>query len=135
MVFQFFNLIPTLKTVENVRFPLELLGTTDEDRILNLMQRLGIEHRTESFPTTLSGGEKQRVAIARALVHSPSIILADEPTGNLDHDHAQDVLDTFRELCKEQGVALVMGTHSEDCASFCDRVLRLRDGNLTETTS
>ncbi len=132
MVFQFFNLIPTLKAIENVRFPLRLTDGGDEGRVRELLSQLGIEDRAQAFPSTLSGGEKQRVAIARALVHSPSIILADEPTGNLDHDHARDVLETFRTLCKEQNVALVMGTHSEDCARFCDRILRLRSGALTK---
>jgi len=130
MVFQFFNLIPTLTARENIMLPLELNKRTDWERVDRLMDELGISHRSDAFPRTLSGGEQQRVAIARALVHSPSVILADEPTGNLDHDHSQRVLEAFRSLCKEQNVALLMGTHADECASISDRVFRIREGTL-----
>jgi len=130
MVFQFFNLIPSLTAVENIRFPLELNDLNDNGRVVSLMERLGISARAEKFPSTLSGGEKQRVAIARALAHSPEVVLADEPTGNLDHAHSESVLEAFRTLCRERDVALVMGTHSDYCAEVSDRVLNLKDGSL-----
>ncbi len=130
MVFQFFNLIPTLTARENVQFPLQLNGLSDDERVERLLEELGMSHRAEAFPHTLSGGEQQRIAIARALVHSPDVVLADEPTGNLDHDHSETVLDAFRDLCKREDVALVMGTHAETCASYSDRVLNLRQGAL-----
>ncbi len=130
MVFQFFNLIPTLTARENVRFPLELNQETNLDRADRLLVELGIADRAEAFPRTLSGGEQQRVAIARALVHSPAVVLADEPTGNLDHEHSRTVLEAFRDLCKDEDVALVMGTHADTCADYSDRVLKLRQGSL-----
>lgn len=130
MVFQFFNLIPSLTAVENVRFPLTINGLEDSGQPERLLRELGIWERRDQFPSTLSGGEKQRVGIARALVHSPSVVLADEPTGNLDYEHARTVLESFRELAKQQDVAVVMGTHSEECAEYSDRVLNLRNGEL-----
>ncbi len=130
MVFQFFNLVPTLTARENVRFPLQLNDRSDDGRVDGLLDELGIRHRADAFPQALSGGEQQRVAIARALVHSPDVVLADEPTGNLDHDHSETVLDAFRSLCKRENVALLMGTHAETCASYSDRVLNIRQGSL-----
>lgn len=130
MVFQFFNLVPTLTARENVQFPLHLNDRTDLERADELLDELGMTDRADAFPLSLSGGEQQRVAIARALVHSPEVVLADEPTGNLDHDHSRTVLDAFRALCKEEGVSLVMGTHAETCADYSDRVLNLRQGSL-----
>ncbi len=130
MVFQFFNLIPTLTGRENIAFALELNGRSDKQRVASLMEKLDIIHRADAFPETLSGGEQQRFAIARAIVHDPKVILADEPTGNLDDEHSQGVLEVFRDLCRNEGVALVLGTHSQDCAAISDRVLHLRYGKL-----
>lgn len=131
MVFQFFNLIPTLTARENVCFPLHLNGHSDLSRADELLDELGMTSRANAFPDSLSGGEQQRIAIARALVHSPELVLADEPTGNLDHDHSITVLDAFQGLCKEEDVTLILGTHSETCASYSDRILELRQGTLS----
>ena len=130
MVFQFFNLIPTLTGRENIAFALQLNERADPERVESLMERLEVAHRADAFPETLSGGEQQRFAIARAIAHDPKVILADEPTGNLDDEHSQGVLAIFRDLCRNEGVALVLGTHSEDCAAISDRVLHLRYGKL-----
>jgi putative ABC transport system ATP-binding protein len=131
MVFQFFNLIPSLTALENVQFPLRINDLEVDNRAEQLLDELGMGDRLNQFPSTLSGGEKQRVAIARALVHDPVLVLADEPTGNLDYDHADSVLSSFRRLAKQQDVCLVMGTHSEECARYSDRVFNLRNGTLS----
>jgi len=130
MIFQFFNLVPTLTARENIGFPLELLGRPENGRVEKLLERLGIDHRADRYPDTLSGGERQRVAIARALVHEPDLVLADEPTGNLDYENADRVMEAFRELCASEDVAVVMATHSRECASVSDRMLALRSGRL-----
>ncbi|MFB6345616.1 MAG: ABC transporter ATP-binding protein [bacterium] len=132
IVFQFFNLVPTLTARENIRFPLELLGRSETDRVEELLFRLGLEQRADRYPSSLSGGEQQRVAIARALVHSPKVVLADEPTGNLDYENSQNVLESFRELCRDQDVTVLMATHSRDCAEISERTYELRSGELYE---
>ncbi len=132
-VFQFFNLLPTLTVMENLLLPLELIGRIDADaraRAQRLLERVGLADRAESFPDRLSGGEQQRVAVARALVHRPGILLADEPTGNLDEGSSAAVLELFAELRAEYGATLLMVTHSAEIAAGCDRVLQLRAGRL-----
>ena len=133
-VFQFFNLIPTLNVEENLRLPLELnrrhrdAGT----RIDGALERVGLAGRARSFPDRLSGGEQQRVAIARALIHEPALVLADEPTGNLDTEAAAGVIALLRELAAGEGRLLLLATHSEEAAGAADRVLRLERGRLVE---
>ena len=125
-IFQFFNLIPTLTVAENVRLPLQLSGRRDlEGEALARLGELGLEGREESFPEQLSGGEQQRVAIARALAHRPSIILADEPTGNLDAENAARVVQLLCEQVAASGATLVLATHSELVAGHADQRLAL----------
>ncbi len=133
-VFQFFNLIPTLTVLENLLLPLELNGLDGgaaEARAL--LERVGLADRAPSFPDRLSGGEQQRVAIARALIHRPELVLADEPTGNLDEDTGDRVIDVLEDLARGDGRTLVVVTHSEELARRADRVLRLNHGRLEET--
>lgn len=134
-VFQFFHLLPTLSVRENVEFPLVLLGVSAWEcraRAQRLLERVNIAHRAEALPSRLSGGEMQRCAIARALVHAPGVILADEPTGNLDSVNSANILDLLRELTEETGTALVLVTHSPEAAKICQRVVTMRDGVLEE---
>jgi putative ABC transport system ATP-binding protein len=134
-VFQFFNLISTLSVIENVTLPLELNGTsstTAQHRAKPLLEAVGLLDRVNTFPDLLSGGEQQRVAIARALVHDPILVLADEPTGNLDEETGKQVLGLLDRLTRQAGKNLVMVTHSHDAALVADRILCLRDGILTE---
>jgi len=133
IVFQFFNLIPTLTVLENVTLPLELRGTNRREsgrQGLALLRRVGLADRANDFPDRLSGGEQQRVAIARALVHQPALVLADEPTGNLDEDTGERVLGLLLELTREMGKTLVMATHDPGINPFADRVVRIHDGKL-----
>ena len=129
-VFQFFHLIPTLTVTENVELPLLLDGVKSNGRTSELLDRVGIGHRAEHLPGELSGGELQRAAIARALVAHPQVILADEPTGNLDSATSEAVLALLSEQVVEAGAALVMVTHDRDVASRAPRVHTLRDGRL-----
>ena len=132
-VFQFFNLLPTLTVEENVRLPLELNADGhDHRRARELLERVGLDARAASFPDRLSGGEQQRVAIARALAHDPDLILADEPTGNLDVEIGHDVLSLLEGLAHHRGKTLVVATHSHEVAGRADRVLRIRDHRLVE---
>ncbi len=126
-IFQFFNLIPTLTVAENVQLPLQLSGRRDlESEALARLGELGLEGREESFPEQLSGGEQQRVAIARALAHRPSVILADEPTGNLDADNATRVVQLLCEQVAASGATLMLATHSELVAGYADQRLELQ---------
>ncbi len=137
-IFQFFHLLPTLTAFENVELPLQLLGVAGPERrkrVSELLDRVGISARERALPAQLSGGEMQRVAIARALVHRPSLVLADEPTGNLDSRNGTIVLDLLRELSDETGTAIVLVTHSPDAAAICHRALHLRDGLIVEPDS
>ncbi|MEM6792887.1 MAG: ABC transporter ATP-binding protein [Acidobacteriota bacterium] len=132
-IFQFFNLVPTLTVEENLFLPLELAGKLNAEgrqRGHDLLEQVGLRDRASSFPDVLSGGQQQRVAIARALIHQPAVILADEPTGNLDEEAAQTVLDLLGQAVREAGVTLIMATHSRDAASIADRVLRVHLGQL-----
>ena len=129
-VFQFFHLIPTLTVTENVELPLLLDGVKSNGRTSELLERVGIGHRAAHLPGELSGGELQRAAIARALVARPQVILADEPTGNLDSATSEAVLALLTEQVVESGAALVMVTHDRDVAALAPRVHTLRDGRL-----
>lgn len=136
-VFQFFHLLPTLSASENVELPLQLLGVPAPERrtrVGALLERVGVAHRADAPPGELSGGEMQRIAIARALIHRPRLLLADEPTGNLDSRNGQRILELLRELSDETGTALVLVTHSREAAAICHREIRLRDG-VVETES
>jgi putative ABC transport system ATP-binding protein len=132
-VYQFFNLIPTLDVTENVRLVLELNGVRGRaarERSLAALADVGLRARAHSAIDALSGGEQQRVAIARALVHTPKLLLADEPTGNLDDATAQELLPALLGLTRARGTTLVMVTHDEALAAAADRVLELREGRL-----
>jgi putative ABC transport system ATP-binding protein len=135
-VFQFFNLIPTLTVEENLRLPLELNDVAPAEagkRTLAMLDAVGLSDRAASFPERLSGGEQQRIAVARALVHRPLIVLADEPTGNLDVDAAKTVLGLLRRLAEGAETTVVMATHSDEAAERADRILTLRDGHLVQS--
>ncbi|HEY3140821.1 MAG TPA: ABC transporter ATP-binding protein [Acidimicrobiales bacterium] len=134
-VFQFFHLLPTLSVAENVELPLLLDRRKDRrQRIATLLERVGMSHRADHLPGELSGGEMQRAAIARALVADPALLLADEPTGNLDSATGASVLNLLTEVVTESGTALVMVTHDEVATQRATRVLRLRDGRLDDFT-
>jgi putative ABC transport system ATP-binding protein len=134
-IFQLFNLIPLLSVEENLLLPLELTGKDDaagRARARGLLERVGLADRAQSYPDQLSGGEQQRVAVARALVHDPSLILADEPTGNLDADTAAVVLELLDRLVRELGKTVVMVTHSREVVGVADRVFAVQHGQLVE---
>jgi putative ABC transport system ATP-binding protein len=136
-VFQSFNLIPTLTALENVESAMAPLGVGRTDRrarAASLLDRVGLSARSAHLPSRLSGGEQQRVALARALANEPRVILADEPTGNLDSATAEEVVDALRGL-SDDGVTVVVVTHAEDVASRARRRIRLRDGRVAEDTS
>jgi putative ABC transport system ATP-binding protein len=131
-VFQFFNLLPTLTALENVLLSLELLGRPDPGPARAALGAVGLEGKGARFPHELSGGEQQRVAIARALVKRPAVILADEPTGNLDTRTGDEILDLLAGQCRETGATLLMATHSPRTSRVADRVLRMVDGTVVE---
>ena len=134
-VYQFFNLLPTLTVAENIGLPLELDGQAESsihERVTLLLAQLGLGDRHAAFPDQLSGGEQQRVAIARAVIHHPSLLLADEPTGNLDLATGKQVMDLLFELATAQGQTLLLVTHSLEVAHRADRVLQLENGHLAE---
>ena len=133
-IFQFFNLIPTLNVFENVAFPLSLNGRARSEidsRVREVLERVGLPQRATHFPGELSGGEMQRVAIGRAIIHRPALILADEPTGNLDSRNGDTVLDLIRSLHDESAATVVMATHSDRAASRGDYVIHIADGQVT----
>jgi putative ABC transport system ATP-binding protein len=132
-VYQAFNLVPTLSVADNLRLVLELnhVPVPESDRRIDeLLHAVGLADRAASYPDVLSGGEQQRVAIARALCHHPALLLADEPTGNLDDKTAQGVLDLLDKLVRQSGGTMIVATHSATVASYCDQVLELHDGQL-----
>jgi ABC-type lipoprotein export system ATPase subunit/ABC-type lipoprotein release transport system permease subunit len=132
-IFQSFNLLPTLTALENVALPLMLSGFSLKERhsrAADLLKRVGLEHRVEHRPTEMSGGEQQRAAIARALVNNPQLILADEPTGNLDSSTGDEVMRLLRKLNTESGVTLIVVTHDPEVAAHADRIVYLRDGGI-----
>ncbi|WP_108816502.1 ABC transporter ATP-binding protein [Loktanella sp. Alg231-35] len=131
VVFQSFHLIPTMTALENVATPLELAGARDAfDRAEAELQAMGLADRIDHYPSQMSGGEQQRVALARASAPRPRILLADEPTGNLDETNGQAIIDLLFDLRDRHGATLVMVTHSNELANRCDRVVRLRDGRI-----
>jgi putative ABC transport system ATP-binding protein len=131
-VFQFFNLLPTLTAFENVFLSLELAGKPDPEAVRDVLRLVGLADKEQRFPHELSGGEQQRVAIARALVKEPAIILADEPTGNLDTRTGEIVLDLLAGQCRQRRTTLIMATHSPFTCRFADRLLRMVDGVVFE---
>jgi putative ABC transport system ATP-binding protein len=134
-VFQSFNLLPRLTALENVALPLMFVGVPERerlDRARELLTQVSLAERLEHRPTQLSGGEQQRVAIARALVDQPAIILADEPTGNIDSATGAEIMTLLGRLNREQGVTLLLVTHDPEAAAFADRVVQLRDGQIVE---
>ena len=138
IIFQFFNLIPTLTVLENVTLPQELAGKSPDEiepQALDILIRVGLGDRSEAFPDKLSGGQQQRVAIARALVHEPRLILADEPTGNLDEDTGKTVLELLLDLTRNANKTLIMATHNPEIATYADKVLRVYEGNLEDATA
>ena len=134
-IFQFFNLVQTLTVLEYLLLPLELNGRTspgDRALALDLLAQVGLADRRDAYPDRLSGGEQQRIAVARALVHDPLLVLADEPTGNLDEETGQQVLDLLDRLTRRAGKNLLMVTHSPDVVGLADRVFRISEGHLVE---
>lgn len=134
-IFQFFNLLPTLTAFENIFLSLELANRSEPDLALKALKEVGLEGKDQRFPNELSGGEQQRVAIARAIVKRPSIILADEPTGNLDTTTGNQILDLLTRRCHEFETTLIMATHSPLTCRYATRILRIVDGIVTEETS
>lgn len=133
LVYQFYNLVPLLTVEENLTLPLLLDGrTADPARVLDLLARLGLEGKRRAFPAQLSGGQQQRVAIARALVTRPALLLADEPTGNLDSAASESVMRMLVQLNETTGQTIVMITHDEALALQAKRILRLRDGRIVK---
>lgn len=131
IVFQSFHLIPSLTAQGNVTLPLEISGQNNvRNRASEVLEKLGLTKRKTHYPSQLSGGEQQRVAIARALVHSPKLVLADEPTGNLDRKTGNKITDLLFELNSQMGSTLIIVSHNEEIANRCDRILRLQDGRL-----
>jgi putative ABC transport system ATP-binding protein len=134
-VFQDFNLVPTLTAIENVMLACDyagVKGAVARPRALEALAIVGLSDRADHRPAELSGGEQQRVAIARALVNKPAIILADEPTGNLDSERSEEVLALLREFNRREGQTFILVTHDADVAAACDRVIRMRDGKIRE---
>ncbi|WP_373531437.1 ABC transporter ATP-binding protein [Vampirovibrio sp.] len=133
-IFQFFNLLSTLTVQENVSLPLDLDDRLPEaerqKKVSAILDKVGMSHRADFFPSQLSGGEMQRVAIARALVHQPKVILADEPTGNLDTENGGAILELLKGLAGEGGPIILMATHSEEAAACAHRIVRMRDGQI-----
>lgn len=137
-VFQFFNLIPTLTVLENITLPMELAGKKrrEVDRIgRSILERVELGDRQQTFPDKLSGGEQQRVALARALAHDPMVVMADEPTGNLDETTGEKILALLLELTRGAGKTLIMATHSAAIVPFADRVYRIHNAKLLQTYS
>ena len=130
-IFQNFQLLPTLTALENVIVPLELQGADNPENIgLELLKKVGLENRVDHYPSQLSGGEQQRVALARAFSSKPSILFADEPTGNLDEETGEKVVQLLFELNQEAGTTLVIVTHDMNLAKKCKRILKLKGGRV-----
>ncbi|MBL8168959.1 MAG: ABC transporter ATP-binding protein [Acidobacteria bacterium] len=138
MIFQTFNLLPTLTALENVSLPLRLNGVAKKDaeqRATAMLQKVGLAGRAAHRPDQMSGGERQRIAIARALIFAPPVLLADEPTGNLDSKTGEEILALLDELHREFNTTILMVTHNEEAALHCDRVIRLRDGQIISSSA
>ena len=131
LVYQFYNLIPVLNVVENITLPVALDGRpVNRERLAALLRALGLEGREGALPNQLSGGQQQRVAIGRALMNAPSVVLADEPTGNLDSRNSREIMALLRASNKEMGQTLVVITHDEDIAATADRIIAIEDGRI-----
>ena len=131
VVFQSFHLIPTLTALENVATPLEISFSKNPNKhAVMALDRVGLSHRADHYPSQLSGGEQQRVALARAYVSNPKILLADEPTGNLDEENTKAIVDLLFEIKNENDTTLFLVTHSRELAKKCDRIIKIRDGKL-----
>ena len=131
VVFQSFHLIPTLTALENVATPLEISFSKNPNKhAIMALDRVGLSHRADHYPSQLSGGEQQRVALARAYVSNPKILLADEPTGNLDEENTKAIVDLLFELKNDKETTLFLVTHSRELAKKCDRIIKIRDGKL-----
>lgn len=131
IVFQSFHLIPSLTARENVALPLEIAGLSNSrQRAMNMLEKVGLSDRHNHYPSQLSGGEQQRVAIARALIHEPELIVADEPTGNLDEQTGDLIMQLLFDLNRDSGTTLLLVTHDTELAARCDRTLKLQDGRL-----
>ena len=134
-VFQFYNLIPTLTVIENLLLPLELKKSIDagsKEQAMKILEKVNLSDRADSYPDRLSGGEQQRIAICRALIHKPLLLLADEPTGNLDIETGSEVLNLLNQLIRDNSMTTLMVTHSPEIAQLADRVITIRDGVLVE---
>lgn len=132
-IFQFFNLIPTLTVKENLQLPLELKNISEQvEKINSVLTEVGLSNKANTYPDKLSGGEQQRIAIARALIHNPDIILADEPTGNLDYETSLQIIDLLDRVVKKKGKTMIMVTHSRDVIGLADRIFSLREGRLND---
>jgi putative ABC transport system ATP-binding protein len=137
-VFQFFNLLPTLTVAENVALPLLLDGASENksrDRVNALLDRVGLAARATHFPAQLSGGEMQRAAVVRAIIAEPKLVLADEPTGNLDTENGKQVIRLLAELNRELGVTILLATHSDEAARYASRTIRMRDGMIHQDST
>jgi len=135
-VFQFFNLLPTLSVLENIAMPLLLARVPESaafEKARKLAARVGIDHRLDHMPAQISGGEAQRAALARAVIHEPALLIADEPTGSLDSTNGQLVLQLFRELNRDLGIAILMATHDSNVAAAANRIITMKDGVVVET--
>lgn len=136
IVFQSFHLIPSLNACENVALPLDIAGVKGaRDKAAELLERVGLSHRVQHYPNAMSGGERQRVAIARALIHEPALIVADEPTGNLDNQTGESVADLLFALNQENDATLLLVTHDHSLAARCQRQVRLHEGRLQAVDS
>ena len=132
LIYQFYNLIPILTVQENLTLPLLLDGRKpDEKQISTLVKRLGLEHRLDPLPNQLSGGQQQRVSIGRALVNNPALMLADEPTGNLDSENSKEIISLLRQFNKDFNQTVIIITHDEKIANSADRVITIEDGKIT----
>ena len=138
MIFQAFHLLPTFTALENVQIPMfetDLPATQRKTRARHLLKSVGLGHRMDHFPAKLSGGERQRVAIARSLANTPSVLLADEPTGNLDSENTGMIMDLIDQLQREKSVTLILVTHDPSVAGHASRIIAMKDGRITEQPS
>ena len=132
-VFQFFNLVQNLTVGDNILLPLVMDGKSPQkyrEKLDDILETVGLSDKRSSFPNSLSGGQQQRCAVARAVIYEPKILLADEPTGNLDSRSGREIMELFSRISKEKGVTILMVTHSAECAAYSDRVINLSDGRL-----
>ena len=131
LIYQFYNLIPILNVVENITLPLKLDGQkVNEERVNELLELLGLAERRKHLPSQLSGGQQQRVSIGRALINAPALVLADEPTGNLDSKSSQEIIGLLKHSNKKYGQILIVITHDENIALQADRIIRIADGQI-----